>query len=120
MPKSGRNTNGGFDMTSNPLRVVLMRAGVAAWGVGVASSVGDGDGWSVGLAEADGVGVADCRAKLAQGFGSTFAHSLCTPGASPLNGLTRVLKLPFASAVAFPAAWAGPSQYRTICWLGRN
>ncbi len=60
--------------------------------------------------EGEGVGVAVWSAKFAYGYGGTFAKSLCTPGLSPSNGFTRVLKLPLASAVAAPATWLAWSQ----------
>ncbi|TMD26931.1 MAG: hypothetical protein E6I92_08020 [Chloroflexi bacterium] len=98
-------------MTSRPLRFDVMRTGVATW-PGVSSGDAEGSGDSGG----DGVGVGDgmpeSRAKFAHGFGWTLmlAQSLCTPGASPPKGLTRELKLPFASAVADPATLLGWSQ----------
>src|SRR5256885_9934307 len=107
-------------MTSNPLSVALTRAGVAACGVAVGSSVGEGEGCSEGLGEEDGVGVADWSVKLAQGLGCTLAHSLWTPGASPERGWTRTLKLPLPSAVALPATLVVWSQYRLMCWLVRE
>jgi len=88
--------------------------------VAVGSSVGEGEGCSEGLGEEDGVGVADWSVKLAHGLGCTLAHSLWTPGASPERGWTRTLKLPLPSAVALPATLVVWSQYRLICWLGRN
>src|SRR5262245_38640423 len=110
-PRTGRNTKGGRVTTSKPLRFVLTRAGVATWlGVGSGDDDGLGDGDSSGVGEGDGVGVGAWRAKLAHGFGRTLAHSLCTPGLSVAIGLTRVLKLPFASAVAAPATLAAVSQ----------
>ena len=104
------NTKGGFEITSNPLRVVLTRAGVAASGVAVGSSVGEGDGDSVGVGEGGGDATGAWRVKFAQGFGWTLTHSLWTPGASFGPGLTRALKLPLASAVAVPATLFGWSQ----------
>src|SRR5690242_20096579 len=102
----GRKTKGGREITSKPLRLVLlMRAGVAtSAGVEVGGADGSGEGDSSGVG--DGEGVAACSAKLAHGLGSTLAHSLWTPGLSPVYGLIRVLKLPFASAVAAPATCA--------------
>ena len=89
-------------MTSNPLSVEVMREGVAIW-LGVSSGETEGKGDSEGVVDDVGVGVGDSRLKNAHGLGRTLAHSLCWPGASPANGLTRVLKLPLASAVAEPA-----------------
>jgi hypothetical protein len=75
MPISGRNTNGGLVMTSNPLRFV-------AAGVVVGCAVGaKGDSEAIGDAEGEG----DCdgdgeakgsRLKLAHGFGCTLAQIL--------------------------------------------
>jgi hypothetical protein len=63
MPISGRNTNGGLVMTSNPLRFV-------ATGVVVGCAVG-ARGDSEGDGEAKG-----SRLKLAHGFGCTLAQIL--------------------------------------------
>ena len=104
-------------MTSNPFSVVA--TGLAI-GVTVGPTAGDAEGDSEGEGDAEGVGVADSRAKFAHGFGGTLAQSLCTPGASAENGLTRVLKLPLASAVAPPATLSGWSQYSVTCSFGRN
>ena len=80
--------------------------------MGVASVVAaaDGEGDSLGEGEADGDACGPARAKVAQGLGGTLAQSLCTPGASPENALTRVLKLPPPSAFAEPATLFGWSQ----------
>src|SRR5438270_4054989 len=118
-PKIGRNTNGGRVMTSKPLSVVDTRAGVATK-AGLSSGEADGDVWSVGLAVGDGVASGATSVKFAQGLGATLAQRWWTPLASPAKGLTRVLKLPLASAVAEPATWSVRSQYSDIASLGRN
>jgi hypothetical protein len=96
-PMIGRMTNGGLSMTSSPLNLVSMRAGVANV-IGVL----EGDGSGVGEASGEGVVAAACRVKLAQGFGATLAHSLWRPGGSPGKGLTFHVKLPLASASVAP------------------
>lgn len=106
MPKMGRKTNGGREMMSKPLSVDVIRAGVAVR-LGVCSGDVVGRGESLGEAVGDGEAVAESRAKFAHGLGGTLAQTLCTPGASPLKGLMRVLKLPLASAVAEPATLFG-------------
>ena len=87
---------------------------VAATGedVGVTSVVGtaEGEGDSLGLGEADGVVCGPASENVAHGLGGTLAQSLCVPGASPENALTRVLKLPPPSALAAPATLFGWSQ----------
>lgn len=108
-PKIGRNTKGGRVMTSKPLREVLTRAGVATRVGLVEGAEGLGESSGEGDAEGDGDAVA-CSAKVAHGFGGTLAHKRCTPGVSPANGLTLLLKLPLASAVALPPTWLGESQ----------
>src|SRR5207247_9860479 len=70
-PKIGRNTKGGFEITSNPLRVVLTRAGVAASGGAVGSSVGEGGGDSVGVGAGGGEATGARRWKCGEGFGWT-------------------------------------------------
>src|SRR5207237_7132638 len=89
-PKIGRNTNGGREITSKPLRLVVIRAGETANVVGVWSGDAEGNGDSVGLDEGDGEAVDAWSAKFAHGCGGTLAQSLCTPRASPANGLTLV------------------------------
>jgi hypothetical protein len=103
----GRNTNGGFEITSKPLSVAPTGVGL---GVVVALASGDGDGDSVGVGEGDGEVAGASMVNVAHGLGCTLAHSLWTPGPSPENGLTRVLKLPLPSAVAEPATLLGWSQ----------
>ena len=98
----------------------MIRAGETANVVGVWSGDAEGNGDSVGLDEGDGEAVDAWSAKFAHGCGGTLAHSLCTPRASPANGLTLVLKLPLASAVAEPATLFGWSQYRVTASFGRN
>jgi hypothetical protein len=120
----GRITNGGFMITSRPLIVAAAGLGLAvSVGPAVAEGVGDsdGDGDSDGEGDGEGVGVAASSVKLAQGNGATLAHRWWTPGASPENGLTLVVKLPLASAFAPPATLLfGGSQYRVICSLARK
>jgi hypothetical protein len=99
-PASGRNTNGGLEMTSKPLSVAPTGVGLMDGEV-VAS--GDDEGEALGVGDGTGEVVGDSMVKLAQGFGATLAQSLWRPGPSPEKGLTRVLKLPLASAVALPA-----------------
>ena len=93
----GRMTNGGLSMTSSPLNLESIRAGVAA-PIGVLEGDGSGEGEPSG----DGVAIAACRVKFAQGFGATLAHSLWRPGGSPGKGLTFHVKLPLASASTAP------------------
>src|SRR5437660_10335254 len=117
-PISGRKTNGGFEMTSNALRLVEM-------GVGLADALGtadaDGEGDSLGNGEGDGEAAAVVwSVKVAQGFGGTLAHTWCAAGWSPAKGLIRVVKLPLLSAVAEPATLFAWSQYSVIASLGRN
>jgi hypothetical protein len=87
---------------------------VAGTGVGLGDSVGlgdgDGDVSGDGEVEGDGDAAAAWRLKVAQGFGATLAHSLWTPGVSPANGMTLVVKLPLASAFDAPATWLIASQ----------
>ena len=89
---------------------------VAAAGVGLGDSLGPavGDGDVSGDADAEGLADGDAaaawRLKLAQGFGCTLAHSLCTPGASPGNGFTTFVKLPPPSAVTLAATREELSQ----------
>jgi hypothetical protein len=106
-PMIGRKTNGGFVITSNPLRpdpVVRVNRDALADVVGEGDGDDEGEGDGDGDGDAAGVGVGGpCRVKLAQGFGGTLAHSLCTPGLSPGNGLTTFVKLPPPSAVTLAA-----------------
>ena len=104
-------------MTSSPLRVVATGVGLGVCS-GLAAAVGEGD--SLGVGDGDGVVCGAARVKFAQGFGATLAHSLWTPGGSPGNGLTLVMKFPLLSALAPPAILLGWSQYSVICSLGRN
>src|SRR6266850_876060 len=62
-PMIGRMTNGGLSMTSSPLNLESMRAGVATV-IGVL----DGDGSGEGEASGEGVVAAACKVKLAQGW----------------------------------------------------
>ena len=54
MPKIGRNTNGGWEMTSNPLNVLVTRAGLTT-SVGVSDEDDDGEADSLGDGEGDAV-----------------------------------------------------------------
>src|SRR5690242_1152840 len=104
-PAIGRNTNGGREITSNP----LSETPAAGLGVGPRLTTGSGEG--EGDSDGEGVGVAGgLIVKNAHGLGCTLAHSLCGPGASPGKGLTRVLKLPLPSERAAPATCAAWSQ----------
>lgn len=105
----GRKTNGGLVITSRPVRpepvVSVSRDALAVVVVeGDGDDDGDGEGEGEGDGEAAGVGVGGpWSVKLAQGFGWTLAHSLCTPGLSPGNGFTTFVKLPPPSAVTLAA-----------------
>src|SRR5712692_2861199 len=112
----GRNTNGGLEITSKPFSVVP--TGVAL-GVTVGLTSGEALGDALGEGEGEGVG-GPLMVKLAHGLGATLAQRRCTPDPSPENGLTRVLKLPLASAVADPATLLVVSQYSDSCSFGRN
>src|SRR5258708_33669497 len=105
-------------MTSRPFKVVArgVRIGEA---VAVAEGGGSGDGEGDGEGVGEGVAVAS-RLKLAHLGGCTLTQSLWTPGASPSNGLTRVVKLPFASEFAEPATWSAWSQKSFIDCLART
>src|SRR5579872_6965417 len=110
-PTIGRNTNGGREITSKPLSVVVIGVGLAD-GLALATGEDDGVGESEGVGDGDGEGEAGgSSVKSAHGLGATLAHSLCSPGWSPVNGLMwGALKLPLASATADPATWPGWSQ----------
>src|ERR1700682_2755511 len=74
-PMMGRMTNGGFIITSRPLTVAATGVGLGeplGLDVGEGEVSGDGDA----LGDGEGDAVAAWRLKLAQGFGSTLAHSL--------------------------------------------
>ena len=108
----GRKTNGGFVITSNPLRPPLT-VNVSGDALGLGLPLGDADG--VGAGEGDGVaggvGVgAPCNVKVAHGRGGTVAQRRCTPGLSPGNGTTGIAKPPLESAWAFPATRDSESQ----------
>jgi hypothetical protein len=92
-------------MTSRPLSLELIRAGVAT-----SDGVLDGDGSGEGEASGDGVVATPCKVKVAQGFGATLAHSLWRPGGSPGKDLSCAVKLPLASALAAPETRFGWSQ----------
>jgi len=110
----GRNTKGGFVITSSPPRpepvVSVSREALAEVdeeGDGDDDGEGDGDGDG----DAAGVGVGGpCSVKLAHGLGCTLAHSLCAPGVSFGNGFTTFVKLPPPSAVTLPATREALSQ----------
>ena len=73
-PKIGRKTNGGREITSKPLRLFVIRAGVAT-SAGVCPGEADGDGDpSVGEGDGDGEAVEDWTVKFAHGWGGTLAH----------------------------------------------
>lgn len=91
-------------MTSRPLSVLPV--GVVESRAGLASLVGDGVS-AIGVGVGEGVAVAASSVKVAHGFGSTLAQSLCIPGPSPENGFTCVTKLPLVSATPLPATWVG-------------
>lgn len=119
-PIIGRNTNGGFVITSSPLPE---EGPVSAIGEVLGLEVGDADadGEADGDGEAVGVGVGDAwSVKFAQGFGGTLAQSLCGPGLSPGNGVTTFVKLPLESVVTLAATRESASQYRLMDSLGRN
>src|SRR5260370_10103706 len=107
-PTIGRKTKGGFEMTSKPFSVAPAPGEVVVTDDAITVDVGEGD--SVGEGDGEGVGAGPLSEKLAHGLGCTLAHSLCTPGASPENGLPRVLKLPLPSARAEPATLFCVSQ----------
>jgi len=100
----GRKTNGGFVITSSPLRSPPFT--VSATGDALGLGLGDADGVDTGDGEgtAGGVGVGGpCNVKLAHGPGCTVAHRRWTPGPSPGNGDTTLVKLPLESVVTLVA-----------------
>jgi hypothetical protein len=105
----GRKTKGGLVMMSRPLMPPPPGRAPDAWEFPAAEGVGDDV--STGEGEVDAVGVgAGWRAKLAQGFGWTLAHSLCAAGLSLANGLTAFVKEPLSSVTTVVATWLETSQ----------
>ena len=95
----GRKTNGGFVITSSPLRPPPFTVSATGEALGVGLGEGEGLATAEGDGTAGGVGVGGpCKLKPAHGPGATLAHRRCTPGPSPGKGVTTLVKPPPESA----------------------